>query len=512
MHRFKSKFRSWTGLSAISCIVALSLGGCVPGVMGPIANAGNDQNVQTGQNVSLNGSNSTGTAPLQFQWTQSSGTNVTLNNANTSAPSFTAPNQVGALVFTLTVTDGSGQSNSDNVTVNVMAGGNQAPTANAGADQSVNGGEAVQLDGSGSSDPDNDPLTFAWTQTAGSSVALSGETTANPTFTAPLSTETLTFQLTVSDGNGGADTDSVNVTVTSQPRLFIANFAGNSVVSYANPDTVNGNIPPDTNLQGAQTLLNAPSDIVINAAGQLHVSNFNTPSVTTYNNAANTNGNLQPNGNVTGAATQLFQPTTLTVNTAEDLLFVADITGNNILVFDNTSSSAFNGNRAPTRVINSVDINNPFGINFGANDDLYVANNTTGAIAVFANASNLNGNVAATRLITSGSFNNIFDVFIDGNDTMFVVDATGGNVFIFSNAASLNGAVTPDFTLQVIPATTLTAIAVDSNDVGYLVDNVNNAVYSYNNISTRNGPFNPNRTIQGNQTQLVAPIRVFLTE
>ena len=50
------------------------------------------------------------------------------------------------------------------------------PTAQAGPSQTVNAGEVVTLDGSGSSDAENDPLTFAWafaSQPAGSSATLS---------------------------------------------------------------------------------------------------------------------------------------------------------------------------------------------------------------------------------------------------------------------------------------------------------------------------------------------------
>ena len=62
---------------------------------------------------------------------------------------------------------------------------NTAPNANAGADQNVNEGALVRLDGSNSSDPDGTIGTFVWTQTAGPVVALSNAAAPQPTVTAP---------------------------------------------------------------------------------------------------------------------------------------------------------------------------------------------------------------------------------------------------------------------------------------------------------------------------------------
>ena len=95
---------------------------------------------------------------------------------------------------------------------------NNRPMADAGPDQTgVREGALVTLDGSGSSDPDDDPLKYRWNQYRGERVALSSRDVVNPTFTAPreLTVDVvLRFRLLVTDPGGRFDTDTVEVTVT----------------------------------------------------------------------------------------------------------------------------------------------------------------------------------------------------------------------------------------------------------------------------------------------------------
>ena len=103
---------------------------------------------------------------------------------------------------------------------------NEAPVANARANQLIVAqGATVTLSGSGS-DPDaDDTLTYAWTQTGTPAVALSDTAAASPTFTAPSSlTEdtTLSFTLRVADSSGLYHEDTVSVTVQKAALLTAA--------------------------------------------------------------------------------------------------------------------------------------------------------------------------------------------------------------------------------------------------------------------------------------------------
>ncbi|WP_409415255.1 PKD domain-containing protein, partial [Escherichia coli] len=87
------------------------------------------------------------------------------------------------------------------VTITVAAA-NSAPVANAGLAQNVPLSTTVTLDGSNSSDANNDFLTYKWaliTRPAGSIAMLSSATSAKPTFRADVS-GTYVASLIVNDG------------------------------------------------------------------------------------------------------------------------------------------------------------------------------------------------------------------------------------------------------------------------------------------------------------------------
>ncbi|MBI1842659.1 MAG: hypothetical protein HYR88_17610 [Verrucomicrobia bacterium] len=114
---------------------------------------------------------------------------------------------------------------------------NRGPIAIAGDPQVLNlvGPAQAHLDGGGSFDPDNDPITFKWTQVGGPSVALQGGLTATPSFSVPIVTSvaTLQFRLVVNDGklNSPESLTQIQVVPTSVPD---AGLSGPEQVAKAN--------------------------------------------------------------------------------------------------------------------------------------------------------------------------------------------------------------------------------------------------------------------------------------
>jgi probable HAF family extracellular repeat protein len=193
----------------------------------PVADAGLAQTVNESSPVILSGAASYDpeAAPLTYLWTNQStdllcaGSAITLSGADTATTSFTSPavGSSGAIcIFELTVFDDKGEP-SVPVRVNVnIVNVNQAPVANAGLDITANQGDAVMLNGSGSSDPDHDPLIYNWQQISGPPVNLSNTTAAQLSFTAPVVAAggaTLVFELKVSDSQIISAGDQVSVKV-----------------------------------------------------------------------------------------------------------------------------------------------------------------------------------------------------------------------------------------------------------------------------------------------------------
>lgn len=219
----------------------------------PIANAGPDQNdIYEGDLVTLDGSASSDpdNDPITYLWTPPVG--IALSDSTSVNPTFTAPqiptNIPVDYTFNLEVFDHD-SSAADTVVVTVI-NINQSPVADAGADQTVLEFDLVQLDGSLSSDPDDDPLTYQWT--APVEIILSDPNIANPTFTAPelFTNDTVDYEFTlvVDDGITGREAsvaDTVVITVGNINESPIANAGDDQFVEIFELVTLDGSASYD---------------------------------------------------------------------------------------------------------------------------------------------------------------------------------------------------------------------------------------------------------------------------
>lgn len=183
-----------------------------------------------------------------YQWMQTSGTPVTLQNPQSPQASFSAPdpgNNLENLSFALTVTDKNNLQSTKNVDITVI-GNNEPPVARAGFDQNVRlpqtAGQVVvvTLNGIASSDPNLGIAGYRWAQLAGTPVLLQQPVSAICNFTVPASTaagQRMTFQLTVTDQGGLQSTDTVDI-VFYQNNIYPIAAAGEDK-SVVQGDTVN---------------------------------------------------------------------------------------------------------------------------------------------------------------------------------------------------------------------------------------------------------------------------------
>src|SRR6266850_1963619 len=173
-----------------------------------------DQTVTAGQMATFSVPAS-GTAPLSYQW-QKDGVDI----SGATSPSYTTPattTQDNGAQFRVVVSNPVGSTTSGTATLKVQS----PPVADAGPDQTVestgSGGTSVKLNGSNSSDPDGDALSFVWKDEAGNEVGKTAVVQLTPGMGAHA------FTLTVTDPGGLSAMATTHVTVrdTAPPALRV---------------------------------------------------------------------------------------------------------------------------------------------------------------------------------------------------------------------------------------------------------------------------------------------------
>jgi len=193
----------------------------------PVANAGSDQSRSRGSVIRLNGSGSVDAdgdlVTYSWEWIEKpSGSTANLSSASEANPIFTADLE-GKYILSLTVSDSYSTSSPETIEISIIA--NQPPLANAGSDIETVTGSIIALDGTKSTDPEEDQLMYDWeivSKPSGSSMTFANSSLSKPIIQPDISGEYL-IQLTVSDGINTSIIDEVIVTaVTNVPPVALA--------------------------------------------------------------------------------------------------------------------------------------------------------------------------------------------------------------------------------------------------------------------------------------------------
>ncbi len=240
-----------------------------------VADAGHDQTAYVDGTVHLDGESSVGTG-LLYSWTKTSGPSITLSNSSIASPTFMTPSTPSVLIFNLAVSSGN-NTNNDSVKITIIDNSNDPPSADAGTDMTVRPRETVNLLGSGS-DPDNDKISYSWTQTGGHDVILTNSDKASASFTAPNLIGTLTFMLTVVDSTGQAGSDSIDITVES--TLPVADAGSNQSVEPGVIVNLDGGSSYDPDSNTLRYLWTQTSGTDVSLSGMLgSTPSFRSPNV-----------------------------------------------------------------------------------------------------------------------------------------------------------------------------------------------------------------------------------------
>ena len=244
-------FISATGIF-ISCKKELACEGCRENNKSPIAIAGPDQVITLPtDSVSLDGRNSSdpdGTIS-NWLWTKISGPASFIINNSSSSTSGIKNLVPGVYQFELKVTDNAGQSAKDTVQVyvNDPSQPNRPPVANAGVDQTINlPTNSVTVNGSGSTDPDNNIVSYAWTKISGPSSFSINDASVVQTTVTNLIQGVYQFELKVTNAGGLFAKDTVQIFVVNLPPpctnckiVFVSNRDSNDEIYSCNADGSN---------------------------------------------------------------------------------------------------------------------------------------------------------------------------------------------------------------------------------------------------------------------------------
>lgn len=214
-------------LPLTSCKREYSCEGCRENNIAPIAIAGPDQAINLPSDSTIldgTASNDPDGTITSYQWTKIAGPGSSTIANSRSAKTTVKQLSIGTYRFELSVKDNGGLTSRDTLQIAVsdLSISNKPPIANAGADQTlILSANPVVLDGSLSTDPDNNIVSYTWTKVSGPvqfDIANPNNVKAQAT---KLVVGVYDFELKVTDAGGLFSKDTVRISLNS-PTTIIA--------------------------------------------------------------------------------------------------------------------------------------------------------------------------------------------------------------------------------------------------------------------------------------------------
>ena len=390
----------------------------------PTITASNDTTICDGACAQLNASGGT-----SYSWSPTTG----LSNPNIANP--TACPTV-TTTYVVTGTDANNCTNTDTVIVTV----NPLPTANAGNDTTICIGDSVQLNATGGT-------SYTWTPVG----SLTNPNIANPI---AFPNTTTTYVVTVTDGLGCVDTDTIIVTVANLP-----------VITITNDTTICDGACAQLNATGGTSYSWSPST-------GLSDSTIANPTACVTSQTTYVVTGIDANGCV-NSDTVTISINPLPIITASPDVWIC--VGDSAQIFANGGTSY---TWSPTAGLSNPNISNPMAA--PANTTLYVVTGTdangcsnTDSVLVTANDT-VPISLANDTTICAGD-----SVQLGGNPT-----SVPGTSFSWSPAASLNNPTSEN--PIAFPTVTTTYYVTATNDTCSTTDSITVTVHPISSISAGN--------------------------
>lgn len=392
----------------------------------PTASAGVDRIITLPTNtITQTGS---GTDPdgtvIDYYWQKVSGGNAVFADPNSATLSISGLEE-GSYVFSLTVTDNQGLTNTDvfNLVVNpAPPPPNVNPTADAGDNASITlPVNSTSLDGTGSADSDGSIVSYSWSKISGpSTYSLSGSTSATAT-AGNLVQGTYVFQLVVTDNRGGTGVASVTV-------------------------TVNAAVPPPNQAPSANAGLDAVMFLPTNSLALV-------------------GSGFDPDGTITGYLwTKLSGPSATLTNTTSATANAANLVkGTYIFQLRVTDNQGATGIDTKQVIVNSAPVNNPPAVSAGPDKTLRLPINFT---TLTGTATDSDGTITSRQWTRVSGPNTPLMSGTTANSLILFNLIQGTYVFSF-RATDDKGASTIDYAIVYVQKSRVTAFSTVYKLVNY---------------------------------------------